>query len=93
MMHEACFCGWSGELADREPVSVSNGAWGLACPTCGHLDCLEWLSEDAAHLLLVEATRRQHERAARPFAIRQRSIPRASRRGSMALALVDTHPG
>lgn len=67
-MHETCFCGWCGELADREPVSVGESAWGLACPTCGHLDCLEWLPEDAARLLLREATRRQHERAARPFA-------------------------
>ncbi len=61
MMHDACFCGWSGELADREPVSVGNRTLGLACPACGHLDCLEWLSEKETHLLLAEATRRQHE--------------------------------
>lgn len=63
MMHETCFCGWSGELADREPVSVGNSTRGLACPACGHLDCLEWLRESATRLLLEEATRRQHERA------------------------------
>ncbi len=70
-MHESCFCGWSGEMADREPVYAGDGAIGLACPTCGHLDSLEWLPEDAARRLLQEATRRQHERAAGQFAIRQ----------------------
>jgi hypothetical protein len=62
MMHETCFCGWSGELADREPVSVGTSIRGLACPACGHFDGLEWLPESAIRLLLAEATRRQHER-------------------------------
>jgi hypothetical protein len=62
-MHDACFCGWSGELADREPVSVGSHTLGLACPACGHLDDLEWLPESTAHRLVEEATRRMHERA------------------------------
>ncbi|MHB8648390.1 MAG: hypothetical protein ACYDAR_21625 [Thermomicrobiales bacterium] len=62
-MYDACFCGWFGELADREPVSVGSRTLGLACPACGHLDDLEWLPESTAHCLVEEATRRMHERA------------------------------
>ena len=26
---EICFCGWVGELEDREPVYAGDGEWGL----------------------------------------------------------------
>jgi hypothetical protein len=62
MMRETCFCGWSGEIADREPVYTGDGAWGLACPACGHLDRLAWLAVDTARLLLQEAGRSRRDR-------------------------------
>jgi hypothetical protein len=34
---EVCFCGHSGELADRIPVDDDEG-YGLRCPACGHVD-------------------------------------------------------
>jgi hypothetical protein len=56
---EICFCGWIGELEDREPVYAGDGEWGLACPMCGHLDRLEAWSEPACSLTLAEAARRR----------------------------------
>ena len=40
-MRETCFCGRTGDIADREPVYLGDGEWGLACLACGHLDRLE----------------------------------------------------
>ena len=47
-MRESCFRGRSGVLEDREPVLDDGGRWLLRCPTCGHLDDQEWLTEEAA---------------------------------------------
>jgi diadenosine tetraphosphatase ApaH/serine/threonine PP2A family protein phosphatase len=60
-MRETCFCGRGGELEDREPVLDTRGYWLLRCPTCGHLDDLEWLTEEAALLLWGEARRRRED--------------------------------
>jgi hypothetical protein len=54
-MKEICFCGWSDDLADREPIYVGDGEWGLACPSCRRVDRLEWLSDEARRQTLVEA--------------------------------------
>ena len=59
MFHEVCFCGWEGALADREPVYAGDGEWGLACPTCGHLDLLVGWPDAARHDLLREAQQRR----------------------------------
>ncbi len=58
-MRETCFCGRSGELEDREPVLGTGGYWLLRCPTCGHLDDLAWLAEDAALMVWGEAVDRR----------------------------------
>ena len=59
-MHEICFCGWSGELEEREPVLDSRMRWTLRCPDCGHLDDLQWLDEEKA-LMLCDAARRRKD--------------------------------
>jgi len=59
MARETCFCGWVGELEDREPVYAGDGEWGLRCPMCGHLDRLEAWSEAARPWTLAEAARRR----------------------------------
>ena len=56
---EICFCGWVGELEDREPVYAGDGEWGLGCPNCGHLDRLEAWSEAARCCTLAEAAWRR----------------------------------
>jgi phage FluMu protein Com len=53
-MREACLCGRVGELEDRTPVH-DDGYLALRCPKCGHLDHLEWLTEDARRPVLKEA--------------------------------------
>ncbi len=58
-MRESCFCGRLGELEDREPVFDPGGYWLLRCPSCGHLDDLGWLSEEAALLLWATAVDRR----------------------------------
>ena len=62
-MLESCYCGRTGEIEDREPVSTEDGGRALGCPDCGHLDRLDWLPEKARGHLLEEAGRR-HPRAA-----------------------------
>ena len=47
MAREICFCGWVGEVEDREPVYAGAEEWGMRCPMCGHLDRLEGWSEAA----------------------------------------------
>jgi len=59
MAREICFCGWVGEVEDREPVYVGDGEWGLGCPMCGHLDRLEAWSEAARSWTLAEAAWRR----------------------------------
>ncbi|MBA2534360.1 MAG: hypothetical protein H0V21_05075 [Rubrobacter sp.] len=51
-----CACG-DGEFGYREPV-LEDGEWALRCPECGHLDRLEWLSDEARLLVLGLARRR-----------------------------------
>ncbi|MBX6343227.1 MAG: hypothetical protein IRY97_12265 [Thermomicrobiaceae bacterium] len=62
-MHEVCFCGWSGEVADRELIYVGDGELALACPDCGRLDRLRWLPDHARQEVLEEAARRRAMRA------------------------------
>ena len=62
-MREVCFCGWSGDVADRVPIYAGDGDWGLECPRCGHLDRLEWLPDDASARMVEEAARRQRARS------------------------------
>jgi hypothetical protein len=50
-MRESCFCGWDGELEDREPVLDSRG----------HLDDLGWLLEEAALMVWGEARHRRED--------------------------------
>jgi len=59
MARESCFCGWVGELEDRELVYAGAGEWGLGCPMCGHLDRLEAWSDAARACILAEAERRR----------------------------------
>ena len=58
-MHEACFCGWTGKIAEREPTYLGDGDWGLTCPRCGHLDRLEIWPAAAREELVAEARRRR----------------------------------
>jgi len=59
MARESCFCGWAGELEDRDLVYAGAGEWGLGCPMCGHLDRLEAWSDAARACILAEAERRR----------------------------------
>ena len=59
MARESCFCGWIGDLEDREPVYAGDGEWVLRCPVCGHLDRLEAWSAAARAATLAEAARRR----------------------------------
>lgn len=47
-MKEACYCGRTGEIEDREPVLDANGERALRCPvaTGGHLDYLHEFSDE-----------------------------------------------
>jgi len=53
--------GWACEDGEEfgrwEPV-LHDGEWVLRCPECGHLDRLEWLSDEARPLVLGLARRR-----------------------------------
>ena len=60
-MREACFCGWTGEVADREPTYLGDGDWGLSCPRCGHLDRLAMWPTVVREDLVAEAHRRRSE--------------------------------
>ncbi len=57
-MQEACYCGRTGEIADREPVATDDGRQALRCPQCGHIDRLDWLPEDNRRLIVQEAGRK-----------------------------------
>lgn len=61
-MQEACFCGRTGEIEDRQPVATEDGGQALRCPECGHLDGLEWLSDDVRVHVFEEAGRRMLDR-------------------------------
>lgn len=58
-MKEACYCGRTGEIEDREPIATSGGELALRCPDCGHLDSLHWLSEEARRHAFAKVERRQ----------------------------------
>ena len=62
-MREACYCGRTGELEDREPVTTEDGGRALRCPDCGHLDLVDWLPEEARRHIFEEAERRQPKAA------------------------------
>lgn len=59
-MQEACYCGRTGEIEDREPVIDGDGRAALECPRCGHLDHLSWLQNPEP--VVEEARRRSGER-------------------------------
>lgn len=69
-MRESCFCGWSGDVADKAPAYLGTDRWGLTCPGCGRADDLTWLPHGAAGATLAEAARRheQRRRVGRPAA-------------------------
>ena len=56
---ESCFCGRLGDIADRAPVYLGEGEWGLSCPECGHVDRLNGWPEAARTWILDEAVRRR----------------------------------
>lgn len=60
-MREICFCGRNGALEDREPILDSRGRWVLRCADCGHLDDLEWLTEEHALMIWGDARRLREE--------------------------------
>ena len=62
-MREACYCGRTGEIEDREPVATEDGGQALRCPDCGHLDHLDWLPEGASRRAFEEAGRRRPKAA------------------------------
>lgn len=58
-MREACYCGRTGEIEDRGPITASDGGRALRCPDCGHLDSLDWLPEEARRHVFEKAERKQ----------------------------------
>lgn len=63
-MQEACFCGRTGEIEDRTPVLDGDGEQALECPDCGHLDRLEWLSDEARTEVFEKAGQRKERHGA-----------------------------
>jgi hypothetical protein len=63
-MREACYCGRIGEIEDRLPVVDDEGKQALRCPTCGHLDRLEWLMGEARRFVVEASDRRRQPPAA-----------------------------
>ncbi len=55
-VRESCDCGGE-EFQYREAV-LDDGEWVLRCPECGHLDRLQWLSDETRSLVLGLARRR-----------------------------------
>lgn len=60
-MREICYCGWSGELEDREPVLDALGRWMLRCPECGHLEDLGVADGGVRPMVWGEAQRRRED--------------------------------
>jgi hypothetical protein len=60
-MLESCFCGRTGEIEDRELVVADDGRRALRCPDedCGHVEYLEWLTEETRRTIFEKAERRQ----------------------------------
>lgn len=63
-MHEACYCGRTGEIEDRTPVLDADGTRVLECPDCGHRDRLEWLPNEARTLIFEKAEQKMTQRGA-----------------------------
>jgi hypothetical protein len=74
-MREICFCGWAGDVAEREPVPTRDGGWALACPGCGHLDDLGWLPA-AAREAVIAAVRQRATDATRGVALAGKGVMR-----------------
>ena len=66
-MREICFCGRSGEVEDRKPVSLDSGEQALECPDFGHIDRVNWLSGETRTDIFEEAAKR-HARRESPTA-------------------------
>jgi hypothetical protein len=66
-MQEICFCGRSGEVEDRKPVSLENGERALECPECGDIDRVILLPAEARTDVFEEAAKR-HARRLSPTA-------------------------
>lgn len=62
-MLESCYCGRTGEIEDREPVTTEDGGRALRCPECGHLDSLIWLPEEARRHIFEETGHRRPKAA------------------------------
>jgi hypothetical protein len=58
-MCEACFCGWCGELEDKVLVYSESNGGALACPWCGRVDPLAWLSP-AQRSALLKSVQERH---------------------------------
>jgi hypothetical protein len=56
-VRESCECGGEEEFQYQEAV-LDDGEWVLRCPECGHLDRLQWLSDETRLLVLGLARRR-----------------------------------
>ena len=56
-VRKSCDCGDEKEFQYREAV-LDDGEWVLRCPECGHLDRLQWLSDETRSLVLGLARRR-----------------------------------
>ncbi len=63
-MRETCYCGRSGEVQERKPITDTHGIEALECPKCGHLDYLSWLPEHTRAHVIADARRRARERRA-----------------------------
>lgn len=57
-MHEACYCGRTGQVEDLKPIVDGEGAEALGCRGRGHREHLLWLLAEARGPLLQEAKRR-----------------------------------
>ena len=72
-MTEVCFCGWQGAVADRRYFRIDDDNEGLACPNCGHIDGLDYLSESSRRELLAVARQRTATRNYNQTPIRLRT--------------------
>ena len=59
-MHEAGFCGWTKNSAEREPTDLGDGDRRPTCPRCGHLD-RSAIRPTAAREQVVAGSRRRRE--------------------------------
>jgi hypothetical protein len=62
-MTEVCFCGWFGDIEDKEPVLVGEELGALRCPKCGRIDVLDALPATARAVIIQSAIARQRGRS------------------------------